>query len=96
MKREPSKKSPLGIPQLETLSEAYRKLAPYLSIGYVMVFSVVLLTFLGHYFDKKWHTEPWLTVTGAILGMAAGFYQFFKVVLSLSNEQNNKKKKDDF
>jgi len=75
---------------IESLTEAYRKMGPYLNIGYFFVASVSLMTFLGWYLDKKWDTRPWLTVVGAILGIAAGFYNFFKVVSRPPDDQIKK------
>lgn len=71
---------------LSSLSEAYRKLAPYLNIGYFFAISVTLLTLLGVYLDKKWQANPWLTLCGAILGIVLGFYNFFKTVFSLEKK----------
>lgn len=34
--------------------------------------SLVLGVYAGRYLDKKWHTEPWLMLTGLFLGLAAG------------------------
>ncbi len=65
---------------LSSLSDTYRKLSPYFNIGYVFAASVALLTFLGHYLDQRWGTNPWLTLIGAILGIFTGFYNFFRTV----------------
>lgn len=74
---------------VESLAEAYRKLAPYLNIGYVWAASVILFTALGWYLDKKWHTSPWLTLVGALLGVATGFYQFLKTVTGLEKKKKS-------
>lgn len=66
----------------ENLVEVYRKLAPYLNVGVVWMASVLLFTWIGLTFDKKWETKPWLTLVGAILGIVTGFYHFIKTVLS--------------
>jgi F0F1-type ATP synthase assembly protein I len=71
---------------LSSLSDAYRKLAPYLNIGYFFAVSVTLFTLLGYYLDKKWQTDPWLTLCGAILGIGMGFYNFFRTVLSIDQK----------
>lgn len=73
---------------LSSLSEAYRKVAPYLNIGYFFATAVTLLTLLGYYLDKKWQTDPWLTLSGAILGIILGFYNFFKTVFSLEKKND--------
>lgn len=72
----------------ESLSEAYRKLAPYLNIGIVWMASVLLFTWIGITLDKKWETKPWLTLLGAILGIVTGFYHFIKTVLRDDNQSN--------
>ena len=72
-----------------SLGEAYRKLSPYLNIGYVMAASIALLTWLGYVLDKKWDTYPWLTITGALLGIVTGFYNFFKTVFAMQNKDGN-------
>ena len=56
----------------ENLAETYRKMAPYLNLGYVWAASVILFTLLGYYLDRHWATKPWLTLTGALLGIVAG------------------------
>lgn len=65
---------------IEGLGEAYRRLAPYLNIGYVWAASVIAFTLLGIYLDKRFSTKPWLTLVGALLGIVTGFYNFIKTV----------------
>jgi F0F1-type ATP synthase assembly protein I len=69
----------------DNLAEAYRKVGPYLNIGVVWMASVLLFTWIGITLDKKWDTKPWLTLTGAILGIITGFYHFIKTVMSQKN-----------
>jgi F0F1-type ATP synthase assembly protein I len=38
---------------------------------------------IGYFLDKWLHTAPWLLVTGAGLGMALGFYLFFKAISAI-------------
>ncbi|GAB4368635.1 MAG: hypothetical protein Kow0042_09930 [Calditrichia bacterium] len=75
---------------LENLAEVYRKLAPYLNIGYTWAASVIILTLIGRYLDNKWSSKPWLTLLGALLGIGTGFYNFIRVVTT-----QNQEKKDD-
>lgn len=42
---------------------------------------IVLGLLLGLWLDGRWGTRPWLAVIGVVLGIAAGFYNFFRVVL---------------
>jgi len=65
----------------DSLPAAYRKLAPYLNIGFVLAGSVLFFTWLGFTLDKRWSTQPWLTVLGAFLGIFTGFYHFIKIIL---------------
>jgi len=85
-KNDESRKRSSTNPTLSNLSEAYRKLAPYLNIGYFFGASVTVMILLGYYLDKKWQTDPWLTVCGAVLGIGLGFYNFFKTVLNLEKK----------
>jgi F0F1-type ATP synthase assembly protein I len=87
-KNEETKKQSSPNSTLSSLSEAYRKLTPYLNIGYFFGISVTGLTLLGYYLDKKWQTDPWLTLVGAILGIGMGFYNLFKTVSALEKKDN--------
>jgi len=85
---KPVSKTPLK--NLESLGDAYRKVAPYLNIGYVWASSVILLTLLGWFLDKQWDTRPYLTIIGAILGVVTGFYNFIKTVMTLEKKREEK------
>lgn len=49
-----------------------------------LVFSVLAMLLVGWALDRWLGTEPYLIVTGIILGAAAGFYQFIKLISRLS------------
>ncbi len=53
----------------------------YGQIGIVLVTPMGVLGFAGHWLDRRLGTEPWLLLAGLILGMAAGFVSFLRVVL---------------
>jgi F0F1-type ATP synthase assembly protein I len=53
----------------------------YVGLGFEIVVPIVLGLLLGLWLDTRWGTRPWLAVTGVLLGIAAGFYNFFRVVL---------------
>ncbi|HEX5042198.1 MAG TPA: AtpZ/AtpI family protein [Candidatus Polarisedimenticolaceae bacterium] len=53
----------------------------YVGLGFELVVPIVLGLLLGLWLDGRWGTRPWLAVTGVVLGIAAGFYNFFRVVL---------------
>lgn len=51
-----------------------------LTVGMVLVASIVIGYFLGSTLDRRLDTTPWLTVVGVLLGTAAGFVQLFRTV----------------
>ena len=53
----------------------------YAGLGVEMVVPIVLGLLLGRWLDGLWGTGPWLLLAGVLLGIAAGFYNFFRVVL---------------
>jgi F0F1-type ATP synthase assembly protein I len=81
----PRKKS-----SLESLSEAYREISPYLNISYFFIAAIGLLAWIGHRLDKLWESEPWGLVCGAVLGVILGFYNFFKTVAGSSDKKKQK------
>jgi ATP synthase protein I len=50
------------------------------SIGTPMAVLVSSGAFAGHWLDSKWGTEPWLTLSGVVLGSVAGFVNMFRVL----------------
>jgi ATP synthase protein I len=61
--------------------EAYRAVGPYLTLGIQFVVMILVCIFAGQWLDDKFDTKPIFTLVGAVFGMIAGFYHFFKVVL---------------
>ena len=57
-------------------------------IAYAAAFSlfasVVSGLIVGWLLDRWLKTSPWLLVTGLVLGMAAGFYEFIRATSKLS------------
>lgn len=54
------------------------------SLGLVVAISIMSGLVLGHYLDRKLHTEPWLTLLGLLLGLGAagkGAYELVKGAL---------------
>ena len=67
---------------LSSLADGYRKAAPYIGASTSLVVSVGAFLGLGYWLDRKLENEvPWLTMLGALVGMAGGFISFFKTVL---------------
>ena len=67
----------------ESLGEAYRKAAPYMSAATSLAVAVAGMTLLGYWLDQKVGNKqtPWFTLAGALLGMVGGFVSFFRQVL---------------
>lgn len=58
-----------------------RRAGPYLGIGSTFLASIAVCLFGGWWLDGLLGTRPWLTVVGALVGIAAGFYLFIRIVL---------------
>lgn len=67
--QEPPKRAPL--------IEAAR----YAQIGVMMVAPMALLGGIGYALDRRFTTAPWLLLGGLLLGMVAGFVNFFSLVM---------------
>jgi len=55
-------------------------------VGLDIAIPVVLGLFGGSWLDKKYGTNPWLTVVGMVLGVAVGFNMLFRVARKLNYE----------
>ena len=69
-----------------SLSQAYRSVGPYLTLGIQFIVTILLCVFAGHWADGKFDTSPLLTLIGGLIGIAAGFYHFFKAVLKIDRK----------
>jgi len=65
-------KGPLQVPS--TLAAA----GPLLTLGWTIAGSVLVGVFGGIWLDGKFGTKPWLTVVGALFGIAAANVELFK------------------
>lgn len=74
-------------PTLQSLANAYREIGPYLNIGYFFVAAIGFLAFMGHLIDNHWGIHPWGIVSGAVLGVIVGFYNFIKTVSGASGSK---------
>lgn len=67
-----------------------REFGPYLTLGLQLALSVVVLFFVGRWLDGWLGTSPWLMIAGLALGIVGGFLQFFRTVIALGKEEDEK------
>ena len=70
-------------------AEILRRAGPYLGIGSTFLAAVATCLFGGWWLDGWLGTSPWLTLAGALLGIAAGFYMFLRIVLAARGEEGD-------
>ena len=63
---------------------------PYLTLGLQLALTVVVFFFIGRWVDNWLGTSPWLMIVGLGLGIAGGFLQFFRTVIALGKEEDEK------
>jgi len=68
-------------PSKSTWPEVIRTVGKYMDLGLTFVVAAVAGAGGGYWLDSKLGTQPWLLLVGALLGITAGFYHFFSVVL---------------
>lgn len=68
-------------PPKSTRLEVIRAVGKYMDIGFMFVVTVGGGALGGYWLDARLGTTPWLLLVGALLGIAAGFYHFFSIVL---------------
>ncbi len=62
----------------EALQQNVARSGSVAAASYTLVGGILLLGGLGYYLDRRWETEPWLLVTGLMLGIVVGFYEIVK------------------
>ena len=63
----------------------------YLGVGLTWALSTALFLYLGSLADGWLGTEPWLTVIGAFVGGAAGFYHMYRQLVIVPTRQRKEK-----
>ena len=59
----------------------------YLGLGFELAAPPLIGVFVGYYLDRRLATTPWLLIAGALLGIVAGFYSFFRTVMQSGKER---------
>jgi len=63
----------------------FGQLAKVSIIGIEMVVSTFVGLAIGIFLDKRFQTEPWLTIAFLIFGIAAGFINVFREIRKIDN-----------
>ncbi len=75
------------------LGQVMKELGPYLNLGLQMLIPIVGGAFFGQWLDGKNETTPLWTIICAILGIAVGFYSFFKTISEAQKKGKNDKRR---
>jgi F0F1-type ATP synthase assembly protein I len=81
MEREPGRNS-------STREEILRRAGPYMGIGSTFLAAIASCLFAGWWLDRWLGTQPWLTLLGAFVGIATGFYMFYRIVTARPGGEN--------
>lgn len=79
---DPSTRPPEGKPSKAASGRTRRPdPSPMLLMGAGMELTglVIVLALGGWWLDGKWGTSPWLTVTGAGIGIVGGIYNLYRI-----------------
>jgi F0F1-type ATP synthase assembly protein I len=51
----------------------------YSYLGIFFGVAVVLGWAGGRWLDRRWHSDPWMSMVGLLIGVAAGFRELYRV-----------------
>jgi F0F1-type ATP synthase assembly protein I len=54
-------------------------MSTYSYIGIFFGVAVVIGLLAGRWADRRWHTEPWLTLVGLLIGLAAAGRELYRL-----------------
>lgn len=60
-----------------------------LAIPTLLIVSPLVGVFLGNWLDKRFHTSPWLTLAGLVLGFAAAGRETYQIYRRYQAEEEN-------
>ncbi len=66
--------------------ESLAKYAPYLSLGLEIAVGIALPILAGYWLDEYFGTNPWILLTGCVVGMVNVFVIIFRLNSKLNNE----------
>jgi F0F1-type ATP synthase assembly protein I len=78
----------------ENVPAISRNYVPFLTMGFQLAAAVVLFFLLGHWIDKKFDIAPVGKLVGIVIGSTGGFIKFFKMVASITADEEKQRAKD--
>jgi len=63
-----------------------KNLAAYSTVGLMFPVSIAVGAGVGYWLDKSLNTAPYLLVIGTLYGVAAGFWNLYKVTKRMSDK----------
>ena len=82
---------------MKNLMAAAKMLAVYGQVGFTVAAPPVVMALLGHWLQKRYFLGSWVVAVAVLVGITAavsGAYRFYRRVLALEKEKNEKKTKD--
>jgi len=73
---------------LNSSSNIYRDIGPYLGTGVQLAVTVVVMVFIGRWLDNLTGKSPLFILIFSFLGAGAGLYNFIKTVIYLGNKKD--------
>jgi F0F1-type ATP synthase assembly protein I len=71
------------------LSEAFRDLLPFTSLGWQLVATILACFAVGYLLDRWLATKPVWTIVMSIVGVVTGLVSFIKMALALTQRRKN-------
>ena len=62
------------------------------SIALLLAVATLLGGGVGYYLDSRWHTTPWLTLVGVLIGLAGGFVEMFEILKRYEERERSDRK----
>ena len=59
-------------------------------VSYIGIFFGVAICigyFFGRWLDGRWHTAPWLSLVGLLIGIAAGFRELVRIAMRFQRDE---------
>lgn len=67
------------------------QMAEMAGVGLQFAGAILLFLFLGRWLDGKLGTEPWLLLTGVLVGAVAGFYSLYRQLVIEPRERERRR-----